>query len=71
VFCTRKSDHNSEILDMNLLAPDIQEQILPLSPVQVGKDGLLERDLRPIAFVFLWSKKQVMWKRLVLQNLRQ
>jgi len=50
---------------MNLLnlAPDIQEAILFLSPVENGRDPVTERDLRPIAAIPDWRKQRHMFSQ--------
>ena len=60
----------TQIMDLNLLAPEIQEEILDLPLVQGGNDKILERDLRPIAQNFLWSKQKSIWKRLIFHTPR-
>ena len=54
---------------MNLLnlAPDIQEALLSLSPVETGRDVVTERDLRPIAAIPDWRKQRKEWSQLFLQ----
>ena len=54
----------TQIMDLNLLAPDIQEEILDLQLVPGGKDKMLEKDLRPIAFVYFWRTQREMWNRM-------
>ena len=51
----------TQIMDLTLLAPDIQEEILGLRLVQSGKEDLLEKELRAIVRVFSWSKQRKMW----------
>ena len=48
---------------MNLLnlAPDIQEAILGLPPVEYGRDPITERDLRVIVAVPDWRKQRRLW----------
>ncbi len=48
----------TQIMDLNLLAPDIQEQIL-----EGNLQGILEKDLRPIANRYCWRKQRELWKR--------
>lgn len=52
----------SQILDLTLLAPDIQEDILFMPPVKRGRDPITERDLRPIVRELDWEKQRYMWK---------
>ncbi|MCB2189609.1 MAG: hypothetical protein KQJ78_24600 [Deltaproteobacteria bacterium] len=51
----------TQIMDLTLLAPDIQEAILFLPPTVAGADRVKERDLRPIAAVALWPRQRKMW----------
>ena len=55
----------TQIMDLNLLAPDIQEEILDLPMVRGGKDKMLEKELRPIAFVLVWSTQREIWNRIL------
>ena len=48
----------SQIMNLLLLAPDIQEAILFLEPAARGRDRIKERDLRPIAVVPDWQKQR-------------
>jgi hypothetical protein len=62
----------TQITNLTLLAPDIQEAILFLSRVHRGPDPITERDLRPITAQPDWQKQRQMWRRLqgVLKNRR-
>ena len=55
----------TQIVNLTLLAPDIQEAILFLPPVQRGPDPITERDLRPIAAEPCWSRQRAMWAALM------
>jgi len=46
----------TRIMNLLLLAPTIQEEILFLPPTQHGGDAWTEGDLRPIAAVVGWGK---------------
>ena len=48
---------------MNLLclAPDIQEAILFLPPVESGRDPVTERELRVIVAEVEWGRQRGMW----------
>jgi hypothetical protein len=50
---------------MNLrhLAPDIQEELLHLQPVEAGDDPITERDLRPITRLKDWRRQRKMWRQ--------
>jgi len=49
----------TQIMDLNLLAPDIQEEILFLSTG--GRQ--MERTVRPIIQEMAWSKQRELWNR--------
>jgi hypothetical protein len=53
----------TQIMALLQLAPDIQEAILFLPRVPVGKDPITERDLRPIAATADWNVQRTMWRR--------
>ncbi len=54
----------TQIMNLLHLAPDIQERVLHMPPIEHGRDPITERDLRPIAAVIDWRKQRRMWKRL-------
>jgi len=56
----------TQIMNLLNLAPDIQEAILFLSPVENGRDPVTERDLRPIASIPDWRKQRVLWSQVVI-----
>jgi len=53
----------TQILNLTLLAPDIQEQLLHLGGVEVGRDRVNERLLRPIAAHPCWEAQRSAWRR--------
>jgi hypothetical protein len=53
----------TQIMNLLMLAPDIQEAILFLPPITRGRDTLIERDLRKIAAVPDWGKQRQMWEQ--------
>ncbi len=55
----------TQIMNLTRLAPDIQEAVLFLTPVVKGRDPVTERDLRPIAAEFNWTKQRHLWARLI------
>lgn len=59
----------TQIMNMILLAPDIQEAILFLPRTIKGHDRIRERDLRPIAVIPDWSRQRRMWAELVTDRL--
>ena len=54
----------TQITNLTLLAPDIQEAILFLPRVQRGRDPIVERDLRPIVATADWLQQREMWRQL-------
>ena len=54
----------TQISNLTLLAPDIQEAILFLTPVVTGRDSITERDLRPLVAESDWAKQRGLWERL-------
>jgi hypothetical protein len=50
----------TQIMDLNLLAPDIQAEVLQLQPPLCGRE-LRERDLRKVAAVSDWGRQREMW----------
>ncbi len=48
----------TQIMNLLNLAPDIQEEILHLSPVTAGRDAITERGLRPILQEAVWTKQR-------------
>ena len=58
----------TQIMNLLCLAPDIQEALLLLPPVESGRDPSTERELRPIAAEPDWKKQRRMWRRIVRQR---
>lgn len=54
----------TQIMNLRLLAPDIQEAILFLAPVEQGRDPILLRQLQPIALAADWRKQRRTWSEL-------
>lgn len=54
----------SQIMNLLCLAPDIQEAILFLPPVNSGRDPIKELMLRPIAATPDWRKQRKLWRTL-------
>lgn len=63
-LCHVTQPRMSQVMNLLHLAPDIQEEILHLPLIKVGKDLLTERDLRPITQVQDWRKQRAMWRTL-------
>jgi hypothetical protein len=51
----------TQIMNLLHLAPDIQEELLHLPPVEAGNDPLTERDLRQVARLVDWQKQRQIW----------
>ncbi len=58
----------TQIVNLTLLAPDIQEAILFLPPVHNRPDTIIERDLRPIAAEPDWNRQRTLWAALLSQT---
>lgn len=52
----------TQIMNLLVLAPDIQEQILFLPPVTNGRDPVKEWQLRAISAEPRWTKQRRRWK---------
>jgi hypothetical protein len=52
----------SQIMDLTLLAPDIQEAVLFLPRTERGRDPIVLRDLLPIAAARDWQKQRRLWR---------
>ena len=50
----------TQLLDLTLLAPDIQEQVLHLESVD-GLELMSDRTLQPIAHVVSWAEQRERW----------
>lgn len=53
----------TQIMNLLVLAPDIQEQILCWSPVTSGKDPISERGLRSVVAELDWELQRSEWNR--------
>lgn len=54
----------TQIMNLLHLAPDIQDELLNLPPVEAGEDPITERDLRPITKVRHWRSQHTSWSTL-------
>jgi hypothetical protein len=54
----------SQIMNLRLLAPDIQEEILFSKRTDKGRDPIPLRDLQPIAALSAWSEQRRLWRTL-------
>lgn len=51
----------TQIMNLNHLAPDIQEQLLFLPPLATGRAKIFERHLRSLVRTVYWSKQRHQW----------
>lgn len=58
----------TQIMNLLLLAPDIQESILNLPRTVRGRDPIVETHLRPVTQKKCWVRQREMWAELALQN---
>jgi hypothetical protein len=58
----------SQIMNLTLLAPSIQEDILLMPRIHKGHDPITERHLRIIALIPDWDKQAYGWKSLTEKN---
>lgn len=54
----------SQIMKLRWLAPDIQTEVLRLSPTTRGRSPIREVDLRTIAHRQGWREQRELWRRL-------
>lgn len=54
----------TQIMNLLLLAPDIQEEILSLPPVTRGRDPISEQDLRLVLRSVSFPEQRRVWRRL-------
>ncbi|MDZ4852178.1 MAG: hypothetical protein SGI77_23055 [Pirellulaceae bacterium] len=55
----------TQIMNLRLLAPDIQEQLLSLIRIVGGRDVLCLRRLQPIALESDWGKQRDRWNIII------
>lgn len=55
----------TQIMNLRLLAPDIQEALLFLPPILCGRDRIILRQLQPIALTADWRIQRRLWKRIL------
>lgn len=65
-LCHVTQPRMSQVMNLLHLAPDIQEDILHLPSIRVGKDKLTERELRPITRMRCWQAQRGAWQSLRL-----
>jgi hypothetical protein len=54
----------TQIMNFLNLAPDIQEELLFLPPIEAGRDAIKEWQIRPIAAEPEWPKQRRAWSAL-------
>jgi len=54
----------TQIMDLTLLAPDLQEEVLFLPRVVTGKDRVTERRVRSLARRMSWTVQRCLWSKL-------
>ena len=54
----------SQIMNLLMLAPDIQEALLFLPQVQRGRDPLRLSQLQPLAALLDWQQQRCLWQAL-------
>lgn len=54
----------TQVMQLLHLAPDIQEELLFLPPIQRGRDCVTEKPLHRIAVEPDWRKQRAMWSQL-------
>jgi hypothetical protein len=52
----------TQIMNLLLLAPDIQEKVLFLAPTESEREPVRERQLRPIAATIDWRRQRRIWR---------
>jgi hypothetical protein len=51
----------TQIMNLQGLAPDLQEEIFFLPPVIEGRPAITERDLRQVVKTVVWSEQRERW----------
>jgi hypothetical protein len=54
----------TQILNLNHLAPDIQEDLLFLNPLEEGKPSISEKQLRRLSGILGWGEQRREWRAL-------
>ena len=58
----------TQVMNLLLLAPEIQEAILEMPPVTKGRDTITERTLRRIVAEAEWHRQILLWSALPVQS---
>ncbi len=51
----------TQIMNLNHLAPDIQDELLYLAPIAMGREPIHERMLRSLAAEIDWKRQRATW----------
>jgi hypothetical protein len=54
----------TQIMDLTLLAPDLQEELLHLPPVKRGQDPITLRELRYVMQTPVWEEQRLRWEEI-------
>jgi len=54
----------TQIMNLLYLAPDIQAQILFMTPVAEGRDPITERELRAVTQERCWRRQRKIFRRM-------
>lgn len=57
----------TQIMNLLLLAPDIQEEILFLPVVEAGREPLKEWHVRPTVAEPVWGRQRRIWRKLMVR----
>lgn len=55
----------TQIMNLQHLAPDIQEAVLFLPRTLAGRDAITEHDLRAVAATPVWDEQRRLWAKLI------
>jgi hypothetical protein len=61
----------TQIMNLTLLAPDIQEVLLHLRAAESGREAIHERRLRPIVALAGWDEQRRGWRAVQASSLRR
>ncbi|WP_428264541.1 hypothetical protein [Haliangium sp.] len=59
----------TQIMNLLVLAPDIQEEILFLAPVCKGRAAITEKKLKPVLATLVWAEQRRRWAEVKRQRL--
>lgn len=54
----------TQIMNLLLLAPDIQEELLFLPKTMTGRDMISERSLRRLTAILRWDRQHKLWREI-------